>query len=299
MTPTVSSTVSVFADVPPAPNCDLVAQPMACPGVLEKAFINRPNYTDLQDALTRLNNGPLLVPGIGKGRRKKCSTNICGALLYIQPYVNKYSRWFDFEAGALPQLPMDKAIIIGALDFPTRFAHDDERYKIGRHLETERVFIIAYRDEADGRPDPTAKNYVIARWRMFKVANDRTVTGIAEGKIRRCSKDHDEYRNKVAARFLGCEGESAYRFGKALSGHTMTTLMETGACPVDVGRDSTKAANCDRDSNRISALAKLPKVDGFQSLTAESIVALLDMGDESGALYWFSCANGCCSASDY
>ena len=97
-----------------------------------------------------------------------------------------------------------------------------------------------------------------------------------------CVKTHAG--NKLNADFLGCKGELKMRSFSQQSGVPFDALLAVG----------------DWQTSRLDGLKALAALASYKFQSLSSIFNTLDVQDVNSdvASFWFSCANGCCTADN-
>ena len=254
-----------------------------CDGVLSKTFLRSPTRKELRSIPN------ILAQGHNAYRRMKCSTVPCdkrSADTFVNGVVQDFV-WDDADN--------DVPIVFGAMRFMAGLDSKDERYGGGDDMEDtqegRKLYFVGYKPTGFvSKPVKGSDNLVygrtVAKWKLYQIVKnsgaDAALTEVSSGTIVECTNSHPG--NSLNAAFLGCKGEHAMRTFAASTGLPFDLLLALG--------DETRSRFTDFLALETFRKRYDPAKDFsrmFSTLAARDV-------DPDVASYWFSCANGCCTA---
>ncbi|MEO7456172.1 MAG: hypothetical protein ABIY52_07905 [Gemmatimonadaceae bacterium] len=306
-----ASTLFVAPDATTPCSFPLSGNLRECAGILSRDFIANPRSADLRFAVRDAQ-----TPGLDTQREGECgnsgTTGHCPVTQSATPFVNPDSRWFSVES-----LPAHYAIVLGAMRFKYGVNHKDRYYaKLGANLpadaESRMHYIVAY--AVSPKVVTASRDTIIGAWAIYRMAksSDQYADSLMSGNLIKCGHPPD---NPTAAetRFTTCVGQHGIQTSARLLNTTSEAVYNSLACEASQLPFSTVAepdlwGECGKQRmvkvatllkgrvDSAGAAAASGSVKGRLAFTAASIMQLLQRAQPAIDPYWFSCANGCCTA---
>lgn len=290
---------------------------LKCAGILGEGFIANPTWTELKPAYEQIT-----VPGDHANRATDPVCGFTGQTLpckYAETDVNVDMRRFRYK-----DLDEKHAVVVGTMLWRPQERYRDFTYKVGQDLPASsdidllRTFFVVYANERGSTPT-SGNGQVVAAWKLFQ-RQDQTdkLVLLRTGEIVQCTHIHPQPR--PSAGFLGCKALNATHVIADSTGISEESVFAALRCDIAVDtsrKDSvvtsrkapagasrspssgkSQAETCAQERERkIKALHDWVSPSGATSRPAlEKAFADLETADPSIDTYWFSCANGCCTA---
>lgn len=208
--------------------------------------------------------------------------------------VNTDMQKFDFR-----NLPQDRAIVVGAMRWRPTNPYSDTTYRVGLDVEDTQqgrrtIFVVYPRDPNSVIIDPKY-GVVRARWRLFGVQRpSRQIVLLDTGYVIDCIPPH---KNKdLNSGFRGCPGLGTAHQVALSTGFSLDDVLSVNTCEAGRSIGSAESGQAYCDNQRKSKRAALEKLLQERGKSVDLLKPLGDTGDSSDETYWFSCANGCCTA---
>jgi hypothetical protein len=208
--------------------------------------------------------------------------------------VNTDMQKFDFR-----NLPQDRAIVIGAMRWRPKNPYSDTTYRVGLDVEDTQqgrrtIFVVYPRIPNSVIIDPKY-GVVRARWKLFGMQRpNRQIVLLDTGYVVDCLPPHKD--TKLNSGFRGCPGLDTAHQVALSTGLDLEDVLSVNTCEAGRSISSAEAAKAYCDNQRKSKVAALEKLLQLRGKSADLLKPLGDTGDSSDETYWFSCANGCCTA---
>ncbi len=275
-----------MTNAPGRPPCDFSVAGTNCPGLLASTT---PTVAELNTAYSNA-----LARGDGSYRKVFELCRPFEPCHYADTDVNMDMRGVDFA-----HLPTNRGIVVGDMRWSAEVAFDDRTYKVGSNLAntqmTRRTFFVMIPLDGKTPLDP-GYGTITARWRLYGVQmNSDVPTLVDTGYVVKCKYPHPD---AAVARsgFRGCLPLKRIHEEAARLGLSFQDVLNIDQCEPGLIRNSGiefETACAKQRESKVAALRLKLKAQGKSIAPLSTLTAL---GDPTLDTYWFSCANGCCTA---
>lgn len=220
----------------------------------------------------------------------------CPLGLKAEPSNNPESRNYNPA-----NLSGSQAILIGVIKWDENSKYKDRRYRIGDKLTGDaRLSYIVATAPRNGMRPKLPQGQVVAEWNMYTIApDDPAPRWQKKGRIFLCTVPHPS-NDVVESHFFGCSAQVKLQALATKMDLPLSELLDLRPCDlVNANISEQNSASRQNDGSCATPRVKtgkslLPAIRRLSNVEFDTLVATL--ADHSIDAYWYSCANGCCTA---